>query len=60
MGDLTVSCAWCGRLKDFGVWGESLLIDAGNIQVSHGICPDCVDVVKAEWHNEAQTTPALV
>jgi len=40
-------CAWCKRVRldDRWVGIERILADKSELQLTHGICPDCADVV---------------
>jgi len=41
-------CAWCKKVRDNnGLWVE-FGVPAGEIMVSHGICPDCARGVRSE------------
>lgn len=48
-GALVTLCAWCNRLRGDGGWvelesaGSSCWVQPEGIQVSHGICPACLD-----------------
>jgi hypothetical protein len=39
-------CAWCRKVRnDQGYWGviEEFLRDHSEAEISHGVCPDCME-----------------
>ncbi len=45
---LICMCAWCKKVRnDNGLWGE-FGVPAGEIVVTHGICPDCARGIRLE------------
>lgn len=46
---LITICAWCKRVKDEkGCWNQSGSLDRGSGTFTHGICPSCMEKVRAE------------
>jgi hypothetical protein len=46
---LTTVCAWCKRVKDEkGCWNHSGSLDRLSGTFTHGICPSCMEKVRAE------------
>ena len=55
-GMLTI-CSYCHKITlDKDVWQrvEEHLMSNPMLQLSHGICPDCIDKVKESWEAEEQ------
>lgn len=42
---MVIQCAWCRRVKHDALYVEAA--PAAEATVSHGICPDCLEKVKA-------------
>ena len=53
---LLVHCAWCGKLRIGDEWLQLQAIGRGQVRIAerlirestHGICPDCLERVRAE------------
>ena len=56
-------CAWCKNIRDSnGKWSrlEEYLQDEKGIEVTHGICPDCIEKYYSRGRNaEKPATPAV-
>jgi hypothetical protein len=52
-GDLTefaalfTKCAWCGKVRTGEGWAVDADVDPPAARTSHGICPDCVTMLRS-------------
>lgn len=50
--DLLPMCAWCRKVRDGEAYWSSVeeyLLAHTDIQMSHGVCPECKERVRREW-----------
>jgi hypothetical protein len=44
---LFTECAWCGKVRTGEGWAVDADIDPPAVHTSHGICPDCVTMLRS-------------
>ncbi len=50
MALVVVACAWCGRVRaTSGGWEAAEIVDLNSPDVTHGICPECLDLETRSW-----------
>ncbi len=54
-------CAWCKRIRDDeGYWKqvEAYIHESTGADLTHGICPQCSEKARAEWHHKQSAAEA--
>lgn len=60
-GPWTSVCCWCKRIRTGTVWKEdSEGVCEGNMNLTHGICPDCIRTQFPEIADEAMRDGSVV